>query len=92
MSRASFRALVHGIVQGVRYRDFVLRNAQILGIAGYVENLDDGGVLVVAEGEEAQLEQLIDRITTGPPEARVADAIVAWAKDVGKYSRFEIRF
>ena len=92
MSRASFHAIVSGLVQGVSYRHFVLRNAQMLGLFGYAKNLDDGSVEVEAEGEEAQLEQLIAKLKVGPCEARVDDVDITWSQDIGKYRRFAIRF
>lgn len=53
--RVAFK--VHGFVQGVGYRYYVKRIADKLKIAGYVQNLDDGSVLVVAEAEEAALRE-----------------------------------
>lgn len=91
-SRSSFHAVVHGLVQGVNYRYFVQRNAESLEISGYVRNLDDGSVEVVAEGEKDKLTQLIAKLKAGPRAARVDDVDVTWLKDVERYSRFEVRF
>lgn len=91
-SRSSFHAVVYGLVQGVNYRYFVQRNAESLGLTGYVCNLDDGSVEVVAEGEKEKLQQLIAKLEIGPRSARVDDVDVTWLKDVGKYNRFEVRF
>ena len=46
---------VSGQVQLVMYRDFTRRKAKQLGIVGTVENLDNGNVYVIAEGEEKTL-------------------------------------
>jgi acylphosphatase len=47
----SIRYLVRGRVQGVGFRWFVSRHARALGLAGYVRNLPDGSVEVVAHSE-----------------------------------------
>jgi acylphosphatase len=91
-NEAAFKAIVHGLVQGVSYRHFVLRNARMLGLAGYAKNLRDGSVEVAVEGEREQLEQLLVRLKIGPSEARVEKVDVKWAKYSGEYSKFEIRF
>jgi acylphosphatase len=91
-NKAAFKAIAHGLVQGVSYRHFVLRNAQMLNLVGYTKNLRDGSVEVAAEGEREQLEQLLVRLKMGPREARVDDVELKWTAYSGKYSRFEIRF
>ena len=54
--------VVHGFVQGVGYRYLVLKNAVSLGIKGSVRNMPDGSVLILAEGTEEQILQLIRAI------------------------------
>lgn len=65
------RYLVSGRVQGVAFRFFVLREAAALGLAGWVRNLPDGRVEVLAEGDPALLEALGGRLWQGPPHALV---------------------
>jgi acylphosphatase len=91
-NEAAFKAVVHGLVQGVSYRHFVLRNARMLDIAGYAKNLRDGSVEVVAEGEREQLEQLLVRLKMGPREARVDQVEVKWSEYSGRYGGFDIVF
>jgi len=67
----SYRYLVRGRVQGVGYRYYVLREAQTLGVSGYARNLHDGSVEVIAEGGEAQLAELEQRLRQGPSFAAV---------------------
>jgi acylphosphatase len=69
---AAFRFLVHGRVQGVGYRYFVLREAQALGVTGYARNLPDGRVEVVAEGPDAVVERFEARLSEGPAFAEVS--------------------
>ncbi len=54
----AYRYVVRGVVQGVGYRYFVLRQAVTLGLAGYARNCGDGSVEVVAEGEARALADL----------------------------------
>jgi len=71
-------ALVRGRVQGVGFRAFVRRQALDLRLDGYVENLPDGRVEVVAEGERSELEHLLVKLRTGPAHAEVDDIDVTW--------------
>jgi acylphosphatase len=65
------RFIVSGRVQGVGYRYFVRRQAQALGLAGWVRNLPDGRVEAFVEGPSAQLEQIERLLREGPALARV---------------------
>ncbi|MCS7182863.1 MAG: acylphosphatase [Thermoanaerobaculum sp.] len=65
------RFLVSGRVQGVGFRYFVFREAQRLGLSGFVRNLGDGRVEVVATGEEADLNRLEALLWRGPVMAHV---------------------
>jgi acylphosphatase len=67
--RARLVATVWGAVQGVGFRWFVQREAEALGLAGWVANRADGSVEVVAEGPSPALERLGQRLREGPPSA-----------------------
>jgi acylphosphatase len=67
------RFIVVGRVQGVGYRYFVLRQAEVLGVSGFARNRPDGSVEVVAEGSEDALRQLEDHLRQGPSFAAVED-------------------
>ena len=66
------RFIVNGRVQGVGFRWFVMREAARLDLAGYVRNLPDGTVEVVAQGPAAALISLESALSHGPPAARVS--------------------
>jgi acylphosphatase len=91
--KAGLHAIAQGRVQGVYFRDFTLRKARALGLTGYVRNLPDGrSVEVRAEGERANLEQLLEHIKIGPEAARVDRVNVKWSDYSGNFKAFEMRF
>ncbi|GGQ99190.1 acylphosphatase [Deinococcus ruber] len=76
-------ALISGEVTGVGYRRYVQTQARALGLAGSAENLSDGRVEVVAEGQPAELERLLHWLRRGPAHARVANVDVQWSEGTG---------
>jgi acylphosphatase len=66
------RIRVTGRVQGVGFRWFVRERAVELGVAGWVKNLPDGDVELVAQGAASQLASLESIVSRGPPGAHVA--------------------
>jgi len=65
------RFVVSGRVQGVGFRWFVMREATVLDLAGFVQNLPDGSVEVVARGSARAIATLESALAQGPPAARV---------------------
>ena len=65
---------IEGRVQGVGYRDWMVREAQRLGLDGWVRNLMGGGVEALVAGDEAAVQALLTLCRRGPLLARV-DAI-----------------
>jgi DNA ligase D-like protein (predicted 3'-phosphoesterase) len=84
------RAVVRGAVQGVGFRDAVLRLARRLGLMGWVRNGEDGSLLVHAEGPEPAVEDLIALLRKGPPGARVTEVTTEPVKVEG-HEQFAIR-
>lgn len=86
------RAHLHigGRVQGVNFRGFTRRLAQELGLKGWVRNLYDGRVEVLAEGDRAKIESLIERLKAGPPLARIENVSVRWSGYTGEFPDFQI--
>ena len=68
----AYRFVVHGRVQGVGYRYFVQREANARRVTGFVRNLPDGSVEVVAEADEPAIAALEAELRRGPSFARVA--------------------
>ncbi len=89
--RVRLDAAVHGRVQGVGYRVFALREASALALAGFVANMGDGSVRVVAEGARQDVEMLVERLEEGPPAGWVDRVVVRWepARGIGPGFRIE---
>jgi len=92
VSAARMCATVQGVVQGVGFRSFVLREATALGLSGFVANRRDGGVDVVAEGDAARLQRLAAALKEGPRASRVERVDVSWEAATGEFDGFGVRF
>jgi acylphosphatase len=89
---ARLKAVAHGWVQGVGYRDFVSREARRQGLRGYVRNSSDGSVEVEAEGSRAALERFLDRLREGPPMAEVRQVEAAWDAARGDFPDWQLHW
>jgi acylphosphatase len=85
-------AIVSGKVQMVMFRDFVQRKATGLKVTGEVQNMKDGTVLVVAEGDHEALEKLLSKLHTGPLLARVDSVSASWVPATQEYKSFKISY
>lgn len=85
-------AWVHGYVQGVGFRYFVVREAQALSLRGYARNEIDGSVEVLAQGARPALERLLAILHRGPSAAEVEDVRVKWGKPTEHISGFHVRW
>ena len=83
--------IFRGRVQGVFFRANTQGKAEEVGVLGWVRNLPDGTVELVAEGERARVEKLLEWCRTGQPHARVESADVRWSEGRGGFRSFEIR-
>ena len=86
------RARIHGFVQGVSFRYCTLRQAQGLGVNGYVRNRYDGTVEVVAEGQRPAVNELLSWLHSGPSHAQVDKVEYRWEEPQGDLGQFEVRF
>tara|TARA_B100001250_G_scaffold382926_1_gene376483 strand:+ start:711 stop:983 length:273 start_codon:yes stop_codon:yes gene_type:complete len=71
MKKQAIKCIVSGRVQGVGFRMSTSKQSNLLGIKGWVKNLDDGSVEVYACGEEYLLIQLRKWLKQGPSLAKV---------------------
>ena len=92
MAIKAIHAFVSGRVQGVGYRAFTKRIARSLGLKGFVRNLPDGRVEVYAEGEEENLEKLLEKLKEGPFFAEVKNVEFTFLEPRGQYEDFIITY
>src|SRR4030095_5317046 len=87
------RAHAHilGRVQGVGYRYFVVTEAEDLGLEGWVRNLPDGRVELVAQGPKGRVENLLERCRKGPDLARGGAVAVACEPPGAERHGFRVR-
>jgi acylphosphatase len=84
------RAIIHGRVQGVFFRDTTRREAASRGVSGWVRNRPDGTVEAVFEGDPAAVEAMLAFCREGPRGAQVDRVEVLDEKPEG-LSGFEVR-
>jgi acylphosphatase len=84
------RAIIHGHVQGVFFREETRRRAAPLGVMGWARNLADGTVEAVLEGEPDAVETMLEFIAEGPALARV-DRVDVEEDEPQGLSGFEVR-
>ena len=83
--------VISGRVQGVFYRATTQESGHRLGLRGWVRNMPNGDVEVVAEGERDKLEALIEDCRQGPPFARVENIEIEWSEPTGEFKDFRVR-
>ena len=84
--------IVSGKVQGVCYRIYACEEARRLGLTGWVRNLRDSRVEIVAEGEESGLDVFLDWCRKGPSYADVADVDVDYRDVSDEFGDFRITY
>jgi acylphosphatase len=84
--------LVSGRVQGVFFRAFTAKKARELNLVGWVANLPDGRVKIVAQGEKDSLRELLESVKLGPPLAKVSKVESKWSRALESFEDFSIRY
>lgn len=92
MGRKRVRAIVHGRVQRVAFREYTRREAERLGVSGWVCNLPDGTVVVLCEGDAHLVDALVAWLAVGSPHALVTDVVVVEEPPQGGTGAFVVRF
>jgi len=86
------KLIIKGRVQGIFYRKITQKTAISLGIIGYVRNLPDGSVEVVAEAPEQKLKELIGFCRKGPERAVVTNIQIQFSEPKNEFTTFSIRY
>jgi acylphosphatase len=83
-------AIVTGRVQGVAYRAYVQESATELELVGYVKNLSDGSVEVVAQGLPDILKDFVEYLHEGSLRAKVESVAVDWRSPEATFEEFSV--
>ncbi|MGD0279611.1 MAG: acylphosphatase [Smithella sp.] len=86
------RVTVSGRVQGVFFRAETQREATNLNLTGWVRNKADGRVEALLEGEDKNVDKMLEWCRKGPPAARVENVIVTEEPYTGEFNNFTIKY
>jgi acylphosphatase len=83
---------ISGRVQGVGFRYFVQKRANEFDIKGWVKNMPDGSVVVMAKGDFKDMETFVDHLRIGPSMARVLKVEKSQMPELEDFSDFRVRY
>ena len=83
---------IHGKVQGVGYRFFATRVARRLGLKGNIENMRDGTVEAMVEGESDAIDDWLEELKEGPRYAEVTKIDQETKEFTGRLGDFDVKF
>ena len=92
MTEKHVHIYISGFVQGVFFRANSVRNAKLLGVTGWVKNLPDGRVEIMAEGNERIIDQMIEWCKKGPRGAKVENIHIENLPYNGEFNDFIIHY
>lgn len=90
MTQSCFHVFVTGRVQGVGYRDWTRKQAEEIGLTGWVRNTEDGRVEALVCGSDTAVATLLERMRRGPLLAHV-ESVDAEKSKTETFSGFEVR-
>ncbi|MBU0620312.1 MAG: acylphosphatase [Gammaproteobacteria bacterium] len=88
-AKKALHLVIYGHVQGVFYRQSMLEEAELLGVAGWVRNRPDRTVEAMVQGDAGAVDAIVRWAQRGPAMASVERVDVT--PGTGNYSGFEIR-
>lgn len=80
------------VVQGIFFRAYIHEKANELDVFGFVKNIDDGSVEAVFEGDNSDVDELVENCKEGPRGAKIDDVEVVDEEYEGDFEDFEIRY
>ena len=92
MSEKRMQIFFSGTVQGVGFRFTAERLARRFPVTGFVRNLEDGRVEVVAEGSEAKLVEFLTALRESGMKDYIRDAEAHWLESENCFNRFSISY
>jgi len=90
MANVRARVIIEGRVQGVFFRHHTQEMAYRLNVNGWVKNRRDGSVEALFEGDQRQVDHIIQWCHRGPPEARVMSVHTSWENYTGEFGDFSV--
>ncbi len=84
--------IISGNVQGVFFRHNTNKVGNRLGLKGFVRNLPDGNVEVIAEGDGDRLKEMAEFCKKGPMGAKVEEVKIKYGEATGEFDTFFIRY
>jgi acylphosphatase len=88
--KAAAKFTIHGTVQGIFYRQFVVEQAEKYKLRGFVRNLPDSVVEVIAEGEKDNLAKFESQLKVGPPRSQIRHIQKEEKKFSGDFTEFKV--
>lgn len=79
-----------GVVQGVCFRYYAQRRAEELGVTGWVRNLSDGRIEAIFEGDDADVDSIVNWFRHGPPGALVREFSIDQQPYRGEFGDFSV--
>jgi acylphosphatase len=83
-------AFVSGQVQGVGFRYYVNKLARRYNLTGWVRNVEDGRVEIMAEGDERDLSNFLAEVKKGSRWSTVSDVQTEWLSYQNQFRGFEV--
>jgi acylphosphatase len=92
MEKNRIHIFISGKVQGVFFRDSVLKLAEKLKVFGWIQNLENGIVEAVFEGDKDNVEKMVKYIRKGPLFAKVKEIDIDEQRYTGEFKDFQIKY
>ena len=92
MNSKRVHLLIRGIVQGVYFRQTMMETAQKNNVLGWVQNLPDNRVESILEGNDSNVDAVIEWSHFGPAGAVVDELKITEENYIGEFSKFKIRY
>lgn len=83
---------ITGRVQGVGFRFFAREKAAVCNITGWVKNMPDGNLFILAQGTETDINTFLDYLKIGPSMSRVNKIIKNKIPGIDKFSSFQVKY
>lgn len=91
MKQVRVRILIEGRLQSMNFRFNAQREADELGLVGFVRNLTDGRIEIEAQGDEDKVEKMLNWCQEEPHSSQIRSILFRYDEPVNRYSDFSVR-